>query len=305
MGAGSDLGLLLLATFYHPDTQLRVHLKQAIQDEILTASVCDENKVYNFLQNKRGTSIEPFSLDGVHLDVATLVLRFALAHQVTRFRIVGQDTLGNMGGLIVTSNLKGFYQERFALSKKTVLSTMMDRFVAPARIPHFLTDNQDKEPMVTCGMDESGYYLEVANIGWQDDDTLASKLAFLQAGSEVYGKEQLLDRLGMQFTFLNEKLYLRPTSPEGMIQFTALMHQGAILRFVFEAQQLFVRLVPPDDAVYKLSTLATQRDSVTDDWVAVPFKHDIALSDDVYRCIAKWVAPHNSWVHPTFVEAMI
>jgi hypothetical protein len=305
MEPSPDLGLLVLAAFYHPDVPMRAHIKAAIEAEMVTDSGWDEDRVCAFLRAQPGTPVEPFCLDGIHLNAAALVLRLALAHRVSRFRIVSQETIGNRGGLVVTCNLKGYYTERYVLGKRTGGAPLMDRFAAPAMMRQSLGDMLGQKPRVKCRVDDEGYYLEMGNPGWQDTDRASSELGYLQANSEVYGKEKLLDRLGMKFTYRLKNICLRPTSPESMIQFTALMYQGAILRLAFTDQTLFVRLAPQVDSSTPLSAVITQRSRAMDDWIAVPFAADIALSDDVYRSIARWAQPHASWVHPSFVASLI
>jgi hypothetical protein len=76
--------------------------------------------VRSALDSCRGTVIEPFRLSPRVKDVVVVLLRaaFSRRHLVTRFRIVSEECLGDLGGAVFTNNLQHYYVERFALGAR-------------------------------------------------------------------------------------------------------------------------------------------------------------------------------------------
>ena len=128
------LPLILLSAREHPDFQFRERI-WSILEAWLTGKAprFDAAKASSLLETPKGTFIEPFVLSGEDIKLASFLLRLALSKQVdlSRFRIVGEDTIGNEGGLVITRKGNFFYSERFAFGKNKLKNNNHE----PNRLP--------------------------------------------------------------------------------------------------------------------------------------------------------------------------
>ena len=118
-----------------------VDLKEAIWSQLESwlnglGAQFSEDEVEGIFEEVRGTELEPFYLKDEHRRIANFLVRVAFTPSVNlqRFRIASQDTIGNAGGLVLLSNRKYFFSERFAFGKNRLERSNL-KFYAPTTVP--------------------------------------------------------------------------------------------------------------------------------------------------------------------------
>lgn len=161
-----DFSVALWTATCHPDRTLRRQLLAQLDDWIMEGGpLFSYDDITMALCDVEGTTVEPFVLTEPGLSAAVRFVQAAFSKRMKqrRVRLVSEETLGNMGGFVLTDNLKGYYVERFALGKNTKMPKS-GWYLAPAEMDRELKNRQavGQTPIKTsCSIDESGYLIKI------------------------------------------------------------------------------------------------------------------------------------------------
>jgi hypothetical protein len=319
---GDDVSLVIRAAQCHPDAVLRERLTELLAEWVKGLKPYhSEDAVRGFFASFPGTVIEPFSLKGRNLEVAVLSTQIALSNRMgqTRFRVVGEETVGNKGGLVLTNNLRGYYVERYAYGVHR-RSPERAWFVAPAAIEAGESPGpqtkRDASPRAVCRMDDNGYTIEITMCDSSDQSILFDELRVnagedLGNGSFVLGTTTSLSQLGLRIQRQAESLAVKSGSPESLMRLTALMAQKATLVIRSEtggprSSEIYLALKPAPSDTQELAALVTQTQTgrLTRDWCYMEPEETVPLSLEDRLSIAEWTLPHKNWMTGDFVEAL-
>ncbi len=321
---GESLPLLFFAAVQHPDDDFRRELKKLLGDWVQTLGpLCTMQEVTKALQNCKGTLLEPFILEPEDMEIAGMLVRmaFSKAYEQTRFRIVSRETLGGAGGCIMTSNLKHYYVERYALGKRRITPKKFWNF-APNNVPcNNIVENlgaamrnaheQEKCLRASIQLDEDGYQIELVGtdlrlLQWPKMVRLSS---MLQKNSCIGDSGETLDTMGVRAEVGRGSISLTPGSPEATMRLTAHMLDGSLLvldpgpenegRF-----KIYLYLTLPSGKKKPLKTQVTVTSEYFCEWLNVGVKYAPDLSRQHRLMIAKWLMAHDSWIDSEFLEAL-
>ena len=134
------LAVTLLAARRHPDPRFRARMWKALNEWAQAAKpLYSEPQIRAQLAKRKGTLLEPFDLDDEGFDIAVLLAQAIFSKQSTinRLRIVGRQTIGTRGGLVLTRAMASFYSERFVGGRRSGWN--IAPYFAPAGLPHWPT----------------------------------------------------------------------------------------------------------------------------------------------------------------------
>jgi hypothetical protein len=148
-------------------------------------------------------------------------------------------------------------------------------------------------------LDDTGLRLRVP---WpESEDSLLAIARRVQEHGKVVGSGQTFTRLGLRVDSMARGLELRTGSPEAIMRLTALCAQSAVLALDAEPDptervRIFVRLAEPENEPVALPTVATVTSSAPWTWTNAIPPVPIETTREERLAIARWFAPHDSWV---------
>lgn len=195
------------------------------------------NDIEHCLRTEKGTELEPMVLCETDYPLASLLaaIAFSPLGQDARFRVVSRDTLGDRGGYILTSNLKGYFSPCYAGKGR-----VQRKFNGAAFLPGLALLVQTQPIRTRIAYDSiHGFVVEVA---WQGQGAPRSglKAAYRYPPATGSGLEarlqnnsyllegQKLSQLGLNVKVSGESVVIQPGSSEAILRLTALSMQEAL-----------------------------------------------------------------------------
>jgi len=295
------LPLILLAANDHPDEQFRLHLWTCLDAWLDTKSPAfSHDDLDAILSNQKGTFLEPFRLQGTAKRTALFLSRLALAEpsSSSRFRIVSEDSIGNLGGLVITSNKNSFYSERYELGKNRLKKSDL-RFFAPSMTMHGpMKAKVGKDLHAIMYSDDHGMYVEFPNslLNVVDWDLGRSDLTReLSSNSHIGPKKQSFYSVGMSVEGTDNGIQLAVKSPEALIRFSTYVVQSQSIRLIAKTRfQLTVQL--PSSAEGPAPITVTANDEFASEWMDVKDLGAPTLDAADIQRITDWSFHHMSWL---------
>jgi len=295
------LPLILLAANEHPNETFRIHLWSCLDAWLDTqSSTLTYDEIESILSNQKGTFLEPFRLEGAARRTALFLTRlsFTEASSASRFRIVSQDSIGNTGGLVITSNKNTFYSERYELGKNRLKKSNL-RFFAPSiNIDGPMKAKVGNDLHAIMSSDDRGMYVELPKnllniVDW--DLSRGGLIRELSSKSHVGPKKLSLYSVGMTVEGTDNGIRLAVKSPEALIRFSTYVVQSQTIRLIAETRfQLTVQL--PSSAEGPAPIIVTANDDFASEWMDVKdFGAPWLDAPDIQK-ITDWSFHHVSWL---------
>jgi hypothetical protein len=265
---------LLIGCYYHPDSAVRSRLNKILEAwlEDLSGAI-EPDGIKHIITSQQGTAIEPFSLTDADISCATSIIRAAFSRDSTceRVRIVGRETIGSHGGLVITRNLRSYYCERFVKGKSRQEPKKGVSFL-PTLIDGYLKRSPAKKKAVIRINNRGACIVVDQSIS---EERLVSLLRLYQDHSRISNDEKTLAQIGIRIEAVKQQLRLHSGSPESQIRVMGYMADGRGLILDpgssnAEAPVIVIPLISPD---------STQ--------TSVPI---ITCASD-FSC--PWIAPHE------------
>lgn len=297
--------LTVAAGFYHPDLDSRASLRAVLDtwlDEL--GSAPEHGEIMALLSAEKGSLVEPFTLTNEDRDCAAFLARISFSESVahTRFRVVGRDTIGNEGGLVITNNLQSFYSERFVHGKNRHRQASGCAFI-PSKVPLGGREN----PSVinaTISAEEEGFRIVVPIPECRYDQATFARS--FQENSRIQGAAETFYSLGLRVECHGQDVHVLTGSPESMIRVMAYMVGKSTLILKGDPSNpeipiTLVRLKIPENRPIPTRALigstATYASWITGDVPSIP-----ALNDEHKLIIATWLRPHSEWIDSIFTS---
>ena len=295
------LPLILLAANEHPDETFRIRLWSCLDAWLETqSSTFTYEEIEAILSDQKGTFLEPFRLEGAAKRTALFLSRlaFAEASPASRFRIVSQDSIGNTGGLVITSNKNAFYSERYELGKNRLKKSDL-RFFAPSmKIDGPVKAKVGNDLHAIMSSDDHGMYVELPKsllniVDW--DLSRGGLTGELSSNSHIGPKKLSLYSVGMTVEVTDKGIRLAVKSPEALIRFSTYVVQSQTIRLIAKTRfQLTVQL--PSSADGPAPITVTANDDFASEWMDVKDFGSPSLDASDIQKITDWSFHHMSWL---------
>ena len=299
------LPLILLAAREHPDAEFRRKLWLVLDAWLETKSPrFDDVKAMSLVTKQKGTFIEPFSVSGPDQKLAAFLLRLALSEEVnaSRFRIVGEDTIGNDGGAVFTRNDKSFYSERYAHGKNKLHSSHIKFFAPGMKVePPKRTKNGKISP-ARMEATEEGVFIFLDSFSFENLDWISEPLEKefkdlakgLTSDSVLGDKNVPLGDLGLSIQASEKGIVIGSKSPESLIRLSAYIVQGSRITLKGVGNYEFVIQMPKTgngDAI----CLVVAQDLFALQWMDVTGFGAPDIENEDIKTISEWALPHAVW----------
>jgi hypothetical protein len=299
------LPLILLSAREHPNHQFRTEIWHDLERWL--AQKCprfNKEKANSLIERQKGTFIEPFSVSGEDKKLASFLLRLALSEKVdvSRFRIVGEDTIGNEGGAVFTRTGKSFYSERFVLGKNKLHNSCAQFFAPSMKIstPHRTASGEI--PPARMEATEDGIFIYLDSHSFDQLDWIIepreSQFKALARGltrESVLGEKEVpLGDLGLSIQAGENGIVISSKSPESLIRLSAYIVQGSRITLKGVGNYEFVIQIPKAGNG-EASCIVVAKDGFACDWMDVSDFGAPKLDDDVIVKISEWALPHAKW----------
>ena len=298
------LGLILTAAHYHPDGGIRAGLLAAFEGWVDGRRPrYSRDEIRRAIEAEEGTPIEPFILSDDDVECAVSLARaaFSKAGGVHRVHILSRENLGVEGGLVLTSNLRPYYLERFALGKRRGRSPKGYRLI-PRCVPSISLGGSwmtSRGVKVRLEIDDRGPFVRVQSPQGKGNLLDLEEARRLQENSCFLGSIEPLSKLGFRIEISKSGWRLIPGSSEAMIRFSALAGWNAIV--IFSAGEdsdlpvVAARLEPVDEGSQSLHGFVTAAHRPLP-WIHCSGGDGIVLSTQQRSEISRWLMPHPSWL---------
>lgn len=295
--------LAIAAGFYHPDPAARSSLR-AVLDTWLDGlgSSPDPGEITALLSAETGTAIEPFVLTKDDLECATFLARASFSRTVahTRFRIVSRETIGHDGGLVLTSNLRSFYSERYIHRKNQHLQTSGWTFI-PSALPA-AGANSPSMINATVSSEEEGFRIVVPIRECRHDPATFARS--LQKNSRIQGTDDSFSSLGLRVECHGRDVHVLTGSPESMIRVMAHMvgNSTLVLKGDSSAPEIpvtLVRLEIPENGPLPIRALIGSTTAYAS-WMLGEVPSQLHLADEHKLLISTAIRPHPEWIDSAF-----
>jgi hypothetical protein len=315
------LASMLAAMTDHPDTELRQRISGRVAEWIRTLRPrLSEEDVEGAIVRQPGTAIEPFSLAGDDLRLATIAVRAAFSRKGAqkRFRVVGAQTLGTHGGLVLTDNLRGYYVERFALAARR-RTPWHYWFIAPAwrradaagwsGIPGL---GGERRMRAVCTLDDRGWTVVLPPMAGCEQADAGTPRSKPWLTGRVLGSKTTIHSLGVRVVVEKASVRLEASTPEVLLRIGTLARRRPWV--VLERsdgrspsttaeEKIYLRLLPLEQERIVLPTAVAVVSSAAG-WLS--FGRELAPSlpfaDQV--AVARHYPVPGGWVTGEFLEAI-
>lgn len=297
------LPLILYTAFNHPS----VDLKETIWSQLESwlnglGAQFSEDEVEGIFEEVRGTDLEPFYLKDEHRRIANFLVRVAFTPSVDlqRFRIASQDTIGNAGGLVLLSNRKYFFSERFAFGKNRLERSNL-KFYAPNTVP--ILPGKDRligQPHACMSASDNGLEISIdlhvlSGVGWAAEP-MAGLPDRLIRHSFIGDDGKKLSEIGLTIRFDDGRLTISTGSPETLIRLSAyIVQESPIVLSGFGDYDLAFRLLKTGQGNAKISVIA--QDGFAAAWMDVNGFGAPELGQEIINEISSWALPHATWIN--------
>lgn len=300
------LPIILLAANDYPDRVFREHLwsrldgwvdglRPMLSYDLLNAIVSEE----------KGTVLEPFTLSTESKRIALFLARVAFSKKIasSRFRIVSEETLGNAGGLVITSKGKSFYSERFQFGKNRLTRSEMEFFAPSMKVETSIINDASIKPHGIMHSDDKGMYLDlpvdVFNfVGWIDGagkSQLTSLATRLEKNSTIGPKNLSILSAGLGVEAIDEGIRLSVKSPEALIRFTSYVVQSQSI-YLSANERFDISLLLPSSAEGSVPVTIIARDEFAHDWMNIEGFGAPTLERNEIEMITEWSFQHKFWL---------
>ena len=295
------LPLILLAANEHPDEQFRGHLWSCLDAWLEAQSpAINHDELDAILSHHKGTFLEPFRLEAGAKRTAIFLSRLALADasSASRFRVVSQDSIGNSGGLVITSNKNAFYSERYELGKNRLKKSDLRFFAPSTTVDGPMKANVGEDLHALMYSDDHGIYIEFPKsllnlVDW--DLNRGGLKGELSSNSHIGPKKQSLYSVGMTVEGTDKGIRLAVKSPESLIRFSTYVVQSQSIRLIAKTRfQLTVQL--PNSAEGPAPITVTANDDFASEWMDVKDLGAPSLDAADIQKITTWSFHHMSWL---------
>jgi hypothetical protein len=315
------LATLLAAMTDHPDTDLRQRISGRVAEWIRSLRPrCSEENVAGAIARQTGTAIEPFSLTGDDLRLATIAVRAAFSRKGAqkRFRVVGAQTLGTHGGLVLTDNLRGYYVERFALAPRR-RTPWHYWFIAPAwrradvagwsGIPGL---GGGQRTRAVCTLDDKGWSVLLPPMAGCGEADAGSPRSKPWLNGRVLGSKTTIHSLGVRVVVEKARVRLEASTPEVLLRIGTLARRrpwmvlersDANRTSATADEKIYLRLLPLEQERMVLPTAVAVVSSAAG-WLSFGrgLAPSLPLVDQV--AVARHYPVPDGWVTGEFLEAI-
>lgn len=295
----------------------------SLLDDVITSSMPTLNQVeiQARMETCNGTDLEPFTLNKRNLLLGSRLAQLAYSrrHAQKRFRVVSEESIGSRGGLVLGIEGKNQYLERFM--RKDYSFNYRDCWYwapstpAPSQLLDLAIHTHIEATIQTSA--KSAFLLKV-------DVNLQSGLA----NSGVFrapGAEELLawshgmfvasvvngettTPLDLQVDFqtapkgklipFSNRLLIKPTSPESIMRFSALLASRAVLQIDSKyggpgKAQLEIQLSLPEKKLTKLATEIRRIKPLFEDICLVPHNVPLPLDSKDIAAVLSELSPKD------------
>lgn len=300
------LPAILLAANDHPDSDFRAHLWSRLDNWLeLQAPTIDRRDIDSIVSQQKGTFLEPFRLEGDARRTALFLTRLALRQKspASRFRLVSEDTIGNLGGLVITKNTKAFYSERYELGRNRLVNSSI-RFFAPSmKVSGPKRVNAHASLQAFMQSDDKGMYVDLPTdvlqvVGWLEAGNthdIKSLARDLLSSSKMGPKEMALSSIGIGVEATDHGVRLAVKSPEALIRFSGYVVKSQSIRLIAKSNfQLSVQLPSTAEGAAPITVVAT--DNFAREWMDVEGLGAPTLEPTEIERIANWSFQHTAWL---------
>lgn len=296
--------LVLAAAALHPDGELRSTLQRAVHRWLKSLRPHHSAKaIARVIDSEHGTALEPFELrEDQHL-FATTALAAAFSHEVeaNSVCVLGGETVGTLGGLLIQHDLSAQYRTRRELMRgRKEREAIREAYIAPISMPPTTLAStvpiRNAEAHVAVG--ETGIDVIVRSDSFRGRALeLATRVA---ENSYIVDVTNDLAGFGLRVSGSGNEIRISTGSPESIIRFATLCSKRALL--VVEAGSRG-RLRPT--IVVRLNNPASDPRPLEARYLAVavsayPWTNldlpEIDIPRDVRRAIAEWYYPPIFWI---------
>jgi|AACY02.9.fsa_nt_gi hypothetical protein len=229
----SNLSTLLFTLYSHPKKEKREYYKNKI-----ICWINNKNPKYQFseiqqvIKSENGTVIEPFWLDDIHLDAATILTQLAFTEyeNVQQVKILSCDTYGiDTGGLFISNLLKTEYINNYFNKNKN------DKLNKTWCINPWLFPSGKKYKMKSVlKIVDSGFKIEINNLNidylnWIDPNSLEHDLFM---NSKIFPENITLNQAGFRVrldTFGYNKLFLETINTDSMLKLSVYFMKNSYI----------------------------------------------------------------------------
>ena len=294
------LPLLLLSAIDHPSDQVRSRIWKLVKTWITQLEpTIDYKTVEKLIENVSGTSLEPFTVTGDNKKLAAFLVCAAFSKKInkSRFRIVSEQTVGNLGGAVFTKNGSYFYSESFILGTNKLNKSNIC-FFSPSTKPLLSKWNNPAAKLLVSDKEAIIEINDVLKeIGFKEKEN--SKFLNDLRHNSVIGKDKkTLLSLGMDISLENRKIKISSKSPESLIRFSSyLVTNDKIFlktKMIESAKfDIVINLEVNDKKNLKCYFLA--KDSFAYEWMNVNSFASPNIEPRLIEEISHWAFPHSEW----------
>ena len=297
--------LAVAAGFYHPDPEARRSLRTVLDAWLKglgSGPGCDETR--SLISLEKGTVVEPFALTEDDLQCAVFLAQTAFSEAVgqTRFRIVSRETIGREGGLVLTSNLKSYYSERYVHGERRHRQQSGWSFV-PSALPAAGAICPSMADAAVSSEDE-GFRITVSLPECRSDPATFARE--LQKHSRIEGIQESFSSLGLRVECHEGEVHVLSGSPESMIRMMACMVDQATLVLEggsseSEIPMTLIRLDIPEEKPISLQAMIGSTSAYAS-WMIGTVPSPIPLKKSHQLAISNWLRPHPRWIDSVFAS---
>ena len=308
MNDNASNNLVISAAFYHPEPLVRDRLQQSLQEWVAYLDpVYSDDDIREIIAGEKGTPLEPFVLDDTDFEAAVFLGKAAFSKNIgaKRFRIVSRETIGSKGGLVITSNLRSFYAERYAKGKYRRNPIAGATFV-PALVPSSAENDLVRlnATSAVATADEKGF---IIRLPIPPELVSLSLLArSFQKNGKLVPSDTPLDDAGLRVDAGSSAIEIRTGSPEAQIKLAAHMMNREKVFLTTGSDfprmpEAYIVLEMPEDDRKQLKTFFVQSDQHSP-WIRLDTSLPITINNRDKLAISKWLPAHDSWIDEIWDE---
>jgi hypothetical protein len=237
-------------------------------------------------------------------------------------RLVSSRTLGEGGGLLVTTSgrgreLQGRYLERLAYGKRRQRHRSGDPFhlIAAAIGPRVRQLQEQRRQVRAVCRTRSGYRVTITgDLPWSGSEQQPYFTWQLQ-NCGTLGNGKRLDAVGLKVERKEDAVVVQTTTPESIIQFSATLARGELLTLRYagggggaspseeNVGRVVVALEDFEGSSADLAAVAGYGE--TEHWLRAPAVPRLTLSLEDRMAIARWLYLPDGWAEETLIRALL